>query len=194
MPFRIGERVKFLNEKGGGEIVKIISDEEVEVLSDDGFTYDIHVSELVGMEKNLVNNKLIKEKLDKINSTAINHHIHQNNTKKHILPNYLMNSKKNWTSKDKDFVEIDLHIEELVDKPRFLSDGEKLNYQLTHARMCLDEAYEFKIKRVIFIHGVGAGVLRSELRKWLETLGSVEIQNADFRRYGMGATEVWIKN
>jgi hypothetical protein len=109
-----------------------------------------------------------------------------------LIRDSLLISKNYWTNKNRDFVEIDLHIDELLDKPGTLSDGEKLNFQLNHARECLDAAMDLKIAHIVFIHGVGAGVLRHELRSWLKVLAYVSFENADYKRYGIGATQVRI--
>ena len=54
-------------------------------------------------------------------------------------------------------------------------------------------AIEKGVPSIVFIHGVGEGVLKAEL----ETLFSrydLSYQDADYMRYGMGATEVFLQN
>ena len=192
MPFNPGDRVRYLNEKGEGIVTRILDDDRVEIEDEHGFLFIKMKSEIVGEGKSVVSEKEIKERLRSIsintrrasaeNQTASNY--------RQIVTDRFLLSRNYWTPKDKDFVEIDLHIEEIVEKPAGLSDGLKLETQLNHARLCLEEALELKIKRIIFIHGVGSGVLRHELRNWLKTLSYLEMNNADHRRYGIGATEV----
>lgn len=194
MPFNVGDKVKYLNEKGGGIVRSIIDEHMVLIEDEEGFTFQVAKSALVSEGKSAVDEKEIRARLkEKVtlsrDTHTANHDYHDYHMK---VRDYLMQSRLNWTSKDKDFVEVDLHIEELVEKPRNLRDGQKLHYQLEHARHCLDAAVDMKIRRVVFIHGVGAGVLRHELRQWLKSLGYVEIINANYQRYGMGATEVRI--
>lgn len=194
MPFKVGDKVKYLNESGGGEIIRLLGDDKVEIAGDDGFDYVLSVSAIVSEGKSKLDEKEIKERLKSILSSAASTKVKEDVSAnyRNLVTDYLMASQKNWTPKDRDFLEIDLHIEEIVDKPRLLSDGLKLETQLSHARLCLEEAAALKIRRVIFIHGVGSGVLRHELRQWLNTLAYLHITNADHRRYGIGATEVRI--
>ena len=45
---------------------------------------------------------------------------------------------------------------------------------------------------MVFIHGVGEGVLKEELNTLLNRYNNVEYYDADFKTYGLGATEVRI--
>ncbi|MBO4738871.1 MAG: hypothetical protein J5606_04840, partial [Bacteroidales bacterium] len=47
MKFKIGDKVKFLNDIGGGVVTKIISPTMVEVATEDDFTLPMLVSELL---------------------------------------------------------------------------------------------------------------------------------------------------
>ncbi|HPI86611.1 MAG TPA: hypothetical protein PLR01_09565, partial [Bacteroidales bacterium] len=50
MRFQLGDRVKFLNSKGGGVITKIISPSLVNVMIEDGFEIPTITSELVKVD------------------------------------------------------------------------------------------------------------------------------------------------
>jgi hypothetical protein len=92
--------------------------------------------------------------------------------------------------------EIDLHIEELLEYSSGLTNHEIVQKQLTACRAFVQHAIKHKQKRIVLIHGKGAGVLKSEIRHYLNRLdndGSVQIEyhDANFNRYGNGgATEV----
>ena len=45
---------------------------------------------------------------------------------------------------------------------------------------------------VVFIHGVGEGVLRQELETLFRRYNNVQFYDADYKTYGLGATEVRI--
>jgi dsDNA-specific endonuclease/ATPase MutS2 len=45
---------------------------------------------------------------------------------------------------------------------------------------------------MVFIHGVGEGVLRQELETLLGRYSNVQFYDADYKSYGIGATEVRI--
>jgi len=195
MPFKVGDKVKYLNEEGGGLVLRIIDEENLEIQDEHGFDYIVKKSEVVSEGKNTVNEKAIKDRLKSFNVSGSEGRKSEvpNPKYSNLITDYLMSSKHYWTSKDKDFIEIDLHIEEIVEKPGNINDGQKLHFQLDHACYCLEEILNMNIRRVIFIHGVGSGILRDELRKWLNTLSYIEIINANYHRYGIGATEVRIK-
>jgi len=90
--------------------------------------------------------------------------------------------------------EIDLHIEELVDSHSSLSAGEILEIQLARFTTVLDGAIKHKTSNVVFIHGVGNGKLKYELRKLLDTkYKHIRYQDASFKEYGYGATLVIVK-
>jgi len=89
--------------------------------------------------------------------------------------------------------EVDLHIEQLVDNEKDLNNHEKLNIQLDFFSRCLDAAIVHKYKKITFIHGVGQGRLKDEILKVIsESYPGVKIQDAPFKKFGVGATEVLI--
>jgi hypothetical protein len=88
--------------------------------------------------------------------------------------------------------EVDLHIETLVSNPQSMDDTMKLIKQLDAFKQCLDSAVELGYRKVIFIHGVGVGVLKMEIHKVLRTYENLTFRDAPIARYGIGATEVLI--
>lgn len=95
------------------------------------------------------------------------------------------------TSKDE--AEVDLHIDKLVNDISKIDDSKKLKYQIDFFEKCLESAIENSLKRVIFIHGVGVGVLKMEIHKILNSYENVEYRDASISVYGIGATEVLIR-
>ena len=93
-----------------------------------------------------------------------------------------------------DTVEVDLHIEELLDSHRGLSNFEIITVQLDKFRKELDDAILSKTRRIVFIHGVGAGKLKTELRMALDKeYKYLKYQDASFKEYGYGATLVIVR-
>jgi len=91
-------------------------------------------------------------------------------------------------------IEVDLHINELVDSTSGMSNGDMLQMQLDKFHEVLTENRNRKGQKIVFIHGKGEGVLRKELEKLLKTrYKSYYFQDASFREYGFGATMVTIK-
>ena len=90
-------------------------------------------------------------------------------------------------------VEVDLHIHELLDDFRGLSNSEILEIQMRKFREELENAMRKGVKKIVFIHGVGAGVLKLEIRKELDRMKKkLDYQDASFKEYGYGATLVRI--
>jgi len=89
-------------------------------------------------------------------------------------------------------MEVDLHIEKLVPSVRGLNTIDILNYQLDAASGQLEFALRKRIQRIVFIHGVGQGVLKQELRTLFRRYEGLEVKDADPRKYGRGATEVYV--
>jgi len=95
--------------------------------------------------------------------------------------------------KTPDMAEVDLHIEKLVNNPQNISSDMALTVQLSYFKQCLESAIDRGIQKVVFIHGVGAGILKSEMYKILKNYPDLYYGDAPIRQYGIGATEVYIK-
>jgi len=91
--------------------------------------------------------------------------------------------------------EVDLHIHLLLDKYNHLSNGEIVAIQIARFRTALESAILHKTKKIVFIHGVGNGKLKHEIRKILDTeyRSKARYQDASFKEYGYGATMVLVK-
>ena len=97
------------------------------------------------------------------------------------------------SSKSTELREIDLHIQELLDVSSGMSPKEMLDYQMDCFRKEMKQAIADKVKKIIFIHGKGDGILKTELRKELRTnYRKYPFQDASFQKYGFGATMVII--
>jgi len=87
---------------------------------------------------------------------------------------------------------VDLHIHELVDDPTNLEKSEILEFQRNYFLKCLDSAVASHFLKVVFIHGVGNGVLRTNLIELLKKQEGIEFFDAPMAKYGVGALEVRI--
>lgn len=89
---------------------------------------------------------------------------------------------------------VDLHINELLDNTKGMSNADILNYQIDAFRKAMDENLRNKGTRIVFIHGKGEGVLRQAIMKELNyRYKGHDVQDASFREYGYGATQVTIR-
>jgi len=92
-----------------------------------------------------------------------------------------------------DTLEVDLHIEALCNDYSQLSNTEILKIQMNNFRKALEDAISKKLRRIVFIHGVGNGTLKLELRNELKrNYPELLFQDASFKEYGFGATLVYL--
>ncbi len=89
-------------------------------------------------------------------------------------------------------LEVDLHIEELIDDPAGMSAAEMIDIQLRHFRKELDNAMYKRSIKIIFIHGVGNGRLKNSIRSELKAL-KLNYRDGAYDRFGAGATEVLLR-
>lgn len=87
--------------------------------------------------------------------------------------------------------EVDLHIEKLVSDFKKYSNAELMDIQLKKVFSVMDECLMSKdVLEVIFIHGVGEGKLKNEVRFVLRQYSNITVSDADYEKYGFGATKV----
>ncbi|HLP06186.1 MAG TPA: DUF2027 domain-containing protein [Paludibacter sp.] len=96
--------------------------------------------------------------------------------------------------RESEVIEIDLHVNQLVDSTAGMSNADMLQLQLDKFHAVIEENKNRKGQKIVFIHGKGEGVLRKEIEKQLKTrYKSYYFQDASFREYGFGATMVVIR-
>jgi len=179
--FQIGDQVSFLNEEGGG-IITAINGTHITVETEDGFDYQYQASQLV---KKGGNYEISQSDVDKVVNQEKNDKLDAQLSKKfkHL-------EKMNTT----DEMEVDLHIESLIDSHRGMPNYQIVEVQMAQFRRSMNIAISRNMKRVVFIHGVGAGVLREEIRTELRSIyPQYEFLDGSYQRYGAGATEVLLR-
>lgn len=91
-------------------------------------------------------------------------------------------------------VVIDLHITELLDDVEGLSNREILEIQMERVESEMNAAIRDRVKKIVFIHGVGQGVLKQEITRLLQSkFKKYYFQDASFKEYGYGATMVILR-
>lgn len=103
-------------------------------------------------------------------------------------------SKRFQKRKAPETIEVDLHINELIDNVIGLSNFEILSIQMKKFHQTMTEAIEKRAGKVIIIHGIGNGTLKSNIRESLTNQYKLQFEDASFREYGFGATMVILKN
>lgn len=91
-------------------------------------------------------------------------------------------------------VEVDLHAAELLETTAGMSNAEILNYQLGKFRETMEIYKNKRGQKIVFIHGKGDGVLRKAILDELKRVyKTCSWQDASFREYGFGATQVTVR-
>lgn len=88
--------------------------------------------------------------------------------------------------------EVDLHIEHLTDRHKGMANYEMLQMQLGHFERHLNHAIASNYVQIVFIHGVGTGRLRDEIRKRLSDY-DLRFEDGSYLKYGFGATVVLLR-
>jgi len=173
MNLKIGDFVQVIDETLEGEILKI-KNNVVQIKDQDDFLHEYQINQLVKIDQDL--------KIDENEIIKIAHN-------QNFMSGF---NQSNSPKKRNEIPEIDLHIHELTDSTKNMTDFEMLQFQLNTAENRLKKAIENKEKKLIFIHGVGKGRLRNELSILFQRYKEVDYYDADFLKYGRGATEVYI--
>lgn len=175
--FSIGDKVELIDDDVVGRVVKVETD-EVTFETTDGFEMKVPATLLVKTDSDLEIDFEDEGLIKKLKSD--------------LSPNTPRPSQK--PKRQQPAMEVDLHIHQLTDKTTHLSNYEMLNMQLEHSRKKIEFAISKRIKRVVFIHGVGQGVLKAELQTLFRRYDQIEFYDADYQKYGLGATEIYIYN
>lgn len=108
-------------------------------------------------------------------------------------PAHTRSAKATHTVKDDKLI-VDLHIDSLLDTTAGMNPHDILEYQLDVFRRTINENTDRKGQKIIFIHGKGEGVLRHAIIHELNyRYKNCQYQDASFRDYGYGATQVTIR-
>ena len=174
---KLGDKVYVLDANFSGHITKI-DGSQINIKTEDGFEMKFDISELIKVDDELFNSYPIS----KLNYKEIQFQ----NTDEKKKNKFKINKQR------KDITVVDLHIDKLISFQRKLEKYEILSFQLKIAKKKLDLAILNGTKRIIFIHGVGQGILKFELEKILRLYNNLEFYPANFKEYGYGATEVSI--
>ncbi len=176
MCFKIGDQVAVLDDTLKGIIVNI-QNKIIEIKDNDGMIYHYKKRELV-----IIKQKQYQlSKYSDINNPLLNEKLTDKKKKE-------SNFKK---EKKEVILEIDLHINQLIKSNKGMNNFEMLSLQLETAKRKIEFAITKRISKIVFIHGVGEGVLKKELHYLLGRY-PVSFYDAPYKKYGLGATEVYI--
>lgn len=178
MMFNKGDKVTVLDDAIDG-VVLSVANTKVTIETTDGFELTFESRELIK-----INNDL--------NFNIGNQNLNQILQEKEIpKPRSFVKEKK--AKFEAAVPEFDLHIEKLVQNFRGMSNYDILTLQSETAKRHLEFAIKNRIPKIVFIHGVGEGVLKAELDFLLGRYDNIVFQDANYQKYGLGATEIYIK-
>ncbi len=178
--FEIGDKVAVLDDDISGVVIKV-QNNEISVETTDDFVMTFFVNELVKINNsNELSGFFSSQSLGSV-------------LKDKEEPKKRSFVKEKKSRKDEFVLEVDLHIEKLVPSKRGMNNYDILTLQMETAKRQLDFAIKNRMPKVVFIHGVGEGVLKAELDFMLGRYDSISFQDANYQKYGLGATEVYIK-
>ena len=180
MNLKTGDKVRFLHEKGEGIIKKVISAHKVVVELTEGLDIEVSLKEIVAIPPV----SLLDIPATSKDETVRDCFIPRNDGKSLNI----QHSKAHSSTE----LEIDLHIENITEHPYNLSNSQMLSLQLDYFQDTLEKAVKGHVKKLVFIHGVGNGVLRNSIRTLLKRYEGLEFSDASYKKYGAGATEVRI--
>jgi|TARA_R110000744_G_scaffold254951_3_gene370504 dsDNA-specific endonuclease/ATPase MutS2 len=176
MDFKVGDQVEVIDDIVQGVVVKI-NGGQIMVESKDGFLLKYTADELL----KIAGSNVIKVSNFEVAKIKAEKELPKNRHSRKIRP------KERYAPQ----MEVDLHIDKLTPSTKGMTNFEMLNLQLDTAKRQLDFAIRKKIQKVVFIHGVGEGILKEELHYLFKRYENAKYYDADYQKYGMGATEVY---
>ena len=179
MVFKVGDSVFVLDEDLSGIITNIFNT-TVTIEDEDGFELQFEMTDIVKKENDSF-------KKDIFSNKSLSQAISEKETLKR-KPTVKTKGKERYHPT----MEVDLHIHQLVKSDKGLSSHDKKILQLDTAKHKLEFAMKKKIQKIVFIHGVGEGTLKLELEYLFGRYNNVKFYDADYKKYGLGATEVYI--
>lgn len=177
--FNKGDKVTVLDDAMDGTVTAVNGD-QISVLTTDGF------------ELNFTSKELLKISGDELKIGLSGQNMNQILKEKEIpKPRSFVKEKK--SNKEIPVPEFDLHIEKLVKNFRGMNNYDILTLQTETAQRHIEFAIRNRIPKIVFIHGVGEGVLKSELDFMFGRYEQISFKDGNYQKYGSGATEVYFK-
>ena len=191
--FSIGDRVRFLHQSGEGVVLSVEDGGQTLVVEDgDGFPMRFHAKDCLPApnaaqeakayaSKDITKGELLERNVDERALKA---------SQKDFDIKYRNPDATNMRKRDA-HMEVDLHYHAIMGARDNVSPHEMQSTQMDHFDRMMRRAEETRIPRIVFIHGVGQGRLRQEIRDALKSYWpQCTCREGDPRKYGHGATEV----
>lgn len=175
--FKIGDEVSVLDDAIDGIVIAVNKD-NITIETTEGFTMTYFVNQLIKSFKTSNLSKIIGS----FNSNKIK--------QEKEIPKPRSFVKEQRIKGEIPPPEFDLHIEKIAKNYRGMNNFDILNLQTETARRHIEFAIKNRIPKIILIHGMGEGVLKAELDFMLARYEATTFCDANYQKYGLGATEV----
>jgi len=179
MKIKVGDTVETIDDAITGKVIKV-SDTTITIEDSDGFEFQFEHNELMLSE----HEQTIESSIYNTDIEAVKRE--KESKKQRALP------KVKPKERNAPKFEVDLHIHNLTEATKGMTSFDMLNLQIDTARGQLEFAIRKRIPKIVFIHGKGEGVLKQELETLFGRYNNVRFYDADYKTYGLGATEVRI--
>lgn len=174
MEFKQGDQVKVIDDLLEGLVTKVEAD-WISFTCEDGFEYRYRPDQLIKIENGKAEYTILAKPI-------------LEEDKKRTGINYSQKVKL-----EGKVPVIDLHLESLLDENEQLRSAHALAFQLSCVQEAVRKASVARIRRLVFVHGRGSGILKSALRQLLdEQFPHIEYFDASYQKFGQGATEIII--
>ncbi len=180
MKIKVGDRVSVLDDNIEGRVVKVLNN-RVYIESEDGFDLDFNPEELVLIDD------VGSLDMEAFTTQSLESVLKDKKSSNKTKPKLKVSQKGQLPP-----MEVDLHIHQLTNSTKGMTNHDMLTLQVDTARNKLEFAIRNRIQRVVFIHGVGEGVLRMELEYLFGRYDNIKFYDANYQKYGLGATEIYI--
>lgn len=167
----VGDSVAFLDTEGKATVKQVLSPVQLLVETEEGFEETISLKSVIKLGRDAFRKENVGFVPNKEEPKKKKQSVQKKKTTEALL----------W--------EVDLHIEVLLDYYRNMGNYEIVQHQLRHCEFTLLKAQKNKVQRLVVIHGKGEGVLKEEVYS-LARKHDLHIREADFKRYGGGASEI----
>lgn len=174
-----GDKIAVLDEDLEGKVVSV-KGSEVEIETTEGFVMSFNEKDLVKIESGFPD--VLPADVDDLSEVIKQKESYKKPKSQRVRP-----KERNIPP-----MEVDLHINKLVPRSGGLSNYDMLTIQLDTAKRQLEFAMKKRIQKVVFIHGVGEGILKAELETLFNRYENLKFYDADYQKYGLGATEIYI--
>ena len=173
-----GDKVAVLDDELEGKVISV-QQGSVQIETTEGFLLEYEENELVKIDSSQLS---LRDNIIPLSELIRENESFKKNRSQRVKPK----------ERSAPPMEVDLHIHKLVHSYKGMSNFEILNLQMDTAKRQLEFAIQKRIQKVVFIHGVGEGVLKAELDFMFAKYDNINFYDADYSKYGVGATEVYI--